>query len=255
MPDPLLVTLGAIFLVFAVADLVHGERTFPQIPFWRARGLLAAAVYFAISYNAPFLWDAWLGAYALMTIGDWALWQQAAIGFLLLEFGTYAWHRTMHNVPFLWRHLHQMHHSAERVDIWGALYFHPFDTLGFALVGSLALVWALGVATEAAIIATIAASFCSMFQHANIRTPQWLGYFITRPESHSVHHQRDVHGYNYGDIPIFDMLFGTFRNPKTWDGEAGFYDGASANFWPLLVGRDISSGMAGEPSTRARLEH
>jgi hypothetical protein len=27
--------------------------------------------------------------------------------------------------------------------------------------------------------------------HMNIRTPEWLGYFIQRPESHRVHHLRD----------------------------------------------------------------
>ena len=46
----------------------------------------------------------------------------------------------MHNVPFLWRWFHQMHHSAERLDIPGAVYFHPFDMLGWAFLGSLVLV-------------------------------------------------------------------------------------------------------------------
>ena len=38
---------------------------------------------------------------------------------------------------------------------------------------------------------------------ANVRTPQWLGYLVQRPESHSVHHQRGVHAYNYSDLPLF----------------------------------------------------
>lgn len=29
-----------------------------------------------------------------------------------------------------------------------------------------------------------------MFTHANIRTPQWLGYFISRSEMHAIHHER-----------------------------------------------------------------
>ena len=43
----------------------------------------------------------------------------------------------MHSSDLLWRVFHQTHHSAERVDIWGALYFHPLDVIGFAFVGSL----------------------------------------------------------------------------------------------------------------------
>jgi sterol desaturase/sphingolipid hydroxylase (fatty acid hydroxylase superfamily) len=42
----------------------------------------------------------------------------------------------------------------------------------------------------------------------------WLGYFIERPESHSLHHQRGVHRHNDADLPVLDMLFGTFHNPR-----------------------------------------
>jgi hypothetical protein len=41
------------------------------------------------------------------------------------------------------------------------------------------------------------------------------------------------------------MLFGTWRNPKTWDGQAGFYDGASERFADLFIGRDVASGVRG----------
>ena len=250
MIDPMVAAVFAIFFVFVALDFVHRARTFPPMPFWRFTGLLVTVCYFAVAYYAPFLWDEWLAENALVSIRDWPLWQQVGVGFLVFQFGTYVWHRTMHNVPFLWRHLHQMHHSAERVDIWGAFYFHPLDAAGFTLVGSLALVWGLCVAPEAAVIVTIMAAFCSMFQHANIATPHWLGVFITRPESHAVHHERGLHAYNYGDIPLFDILLGTFRNPKEWHGEVGFYDGASKRLWSLLVGRDIADGDPVRPKAR-----
>ena len=57
----------------------------------------------------------------------------------------YAWHRAMHRSNFLFRTLHQMHHSAERVDVWGALYFHPLDLTLFAFVYSFMLVVVAGV--------------------------------------------------------------------------------------------------------------
>ena len=79
-----------------------------------------------------------------------------------------------------------------------------------------------------------------MFQHANIHTPRWLGYVIQRPESHSVHHERGWHRSNYSDLPLWDIVFGTFENPPTFEGEAGFYDGASSRVLPMLFGRDVS---------------
>jgi len=162
----------------------------------------------------------------------------------VLELGVYVWHRTMHRTPLLWRMFHQMHHSAERIDIWGAMYFHPFDMVGFAFVVSFMLVVVAGVTPEAALIANLTATFCALFQHANIRTPAWLGYIIQRPESHSAHHERGVHAYNYADLPIWDIVFGTFKNPAQWNGKSGFYDGASARIPEMLVGMDVSEPRA-----------
>jgi sterol desaturase/sphingolipid hydroxylase (fatty acid hydroxylase superfamily) len=79
----------------------------------------------------------------------------------------------------------------------------------------------------------------AIFQHANIKTPQWLGFIIQRPESHSIHHQKGVHAFNYSDLPIFDILFGTFRNPKEFIQEIGFYDGCSTKMKELLSFKDI----------------
>jgi len=79
------------------------------------------------------------------------------------------------------------------------------------------------------------------FQHANIRTPRWLGLFVQRPESHAVHHQRGLHACNYSDLPLWDMLFGTYCNPAVWAGQAGLHDGASNRIGEMLIGRDVST--------------
>ena len=78
-----------------------------------------------------------------------------------------------------------------------------------------------------------------LFCHLNVRTARWIGYIIQRPEQHAVHHTRGVHAYNYG-LPLWDMVFGTFRNPATWTEQAGFWDGASKKTFAMLVGRDVA---------------
>jgi sterol desaturase/sphingolipid hydroxylase (fatty acid hydroxylase superfamily) len=234
------VIAAGLFAAFALFDFAARGRVFPEVPNWKLKGLAFAALYFSIATFAPLMWDGLLGQYQLADGSALPLWAQIATGFLVLQLLIYAWHRTMHNVQPLWRWLHQMHHSAERVDIWGAFYFHPFDMIGWALLGSMALVLGIGLTAEAAIAVSLLATFCSMFQHANIRTPRWLGYLITRPESHSVHHQRGLHAYNYGDIPLFDMIFGTFRNPREFDGEVGFFEGSSRKIVAMLAGREIA---------------
>jgi len=73
------------------------------------------------------------------------------------------------------------------------------------------------------------------------REARWLGYIIQRPESHSVHHGKGIHRYNYSDLPLWDMLFGTFRNPAEFQPEHGFYKGASARIPEMLVFQDVTS--------------
>jgi len=233
------ISLG-LFTAFALLEGLSRGRAFPRVRRWRMKGIGFALLYFAVATFAPLMWDEALGRYQLLDASHLPFAAQIAVGFLVLQFGVYWWHRTMHRSDTLWRACHQMHHSAERVDIWGAFYFHPLDMLGWALLGSVALVLGVGITGQAAFIVAVMATFCSMFQHSNISTPQWLGYFVTRPESHSVHHERGVHDFNYGDIPLFDMIFGTFRNPPVWNGKAGFYEGSSAETAKLLAFRKIA---------------
>lgn len=39
---------------------------------------------------------------------------------------------------------------------------------------------------------------------------------------HRIHHQHNRHKNNYGDIVWWDMLFGTYENPKNWTEKCGF---------------------------------
>jgi sterol desaturase/sphingolipid hydroxylase (fatty acid hydroxylase superfamily) len=138
--------------------------------------------------------------------------------------------------------MHQMHHSAERMDLAGMTYSHPLDTLAaFGLTGlAVAL---LGVSPAAGAVAGFLGFFTAVVQHSNIKTPRLLGYFTQRPEAHGLHHERGVHAYNYGSFPLWDILFGTFRNPETFPAQYGFWDGASSRVGAMLIGRDV-----GEPS-------
>lgn len=146
----------------------------------------------------------------------------------------------MHASNALWRAFHRMHHSAERVDGYGAFWLSPLDMIGWTALASLCLTLVVGITPEAATIVLSVTTFLSTFQHANVRTPPWLGYLVQRPESHSHHHARAVHARNYSDLPIFDLVFGTFYNPKRFATETGFHHGASSRVLGMLRGRDVS---------------
>jgi sterol desaturase/sphingolipid hydroxylase (fatty acid hydroxylase superfamily) len=83
-----------------------------------------------------------------------------------------------------------------------------------------------------------------LFYHWNVRTPRRVGYLLQRPESHCVHHQAGVHAFNYADLPLWDMAFGTFRNPQAWEATCCF--GADERrLAAMLRGPDLAASRGG----------
>ncbi|MEJ7808381.1 MAG: sterol desaturase family protein, partial [Telluria sp.] len=124
-------------------------------------------------------------------------------------------------------------------------WFSPLEIVGWTAVGSIALMVIVGLSAEATTAASLGAALLAMFSHTNVRTPRWLGYLIERPESHSWHHARGPHRDNYSELPVFDMVFGTFRNPEDFAPHTGFYEGASARMFDMTLMRNVSEPVVG----------
>lgn len=77
------------------------------------------------------------------------------------------------------------------------------------------------------------------FYHANVRTPRWLRYFIQTPELHSIHHQLDVHDYNYSDLPIWDRIFGTYKDAVDFVPNCGFPGNNENRLTEMLIFKDV----------------
>jgi len=242
--------LGAYLLMIAL-DFAVPARRFPRVRLWRLRGVAFMVTFVSLSIALPLFWDQHFTEHRLLDLTGLGTWAGAVVGLLGYQVVAYWWHRLMHRVPVLWKWVHQMHHSAERIDVFGAHYFSPLDMLRWILLASVSLVLVFGVTPEAAILANTVVTFIAFFNHSNVRTPRWLGYLVQRPENHAVHHERGVHAYNYADISLIDMIFGTWRNPETWEGVGGFYDGASSRVGDMLLGRDVSEPR-GERDVAAR---
>lgn len=227
--------------LFLLIDLAWQGYPAPAQWGWRTRALAVSAFTFWWSMQSGALWAAYLGDFHLIDGSRFGTLGGAALGILGYELAHYWYHRAAHRFDWLWYAGHQMHHSAERVDAWGAFYLHPFDAAMFATWSVLVPFGVFGLGAEAGALVAVFLTFNAVFQHANIRTPHWLGYLIQRPESHRIHHGRGVHQRNYSDLPLWDMLFGTFENPRDVTGvEGGFYEGASARIPEMLVGKDVS---------------
>ena len=238
--SPVSLTVFATYAALMLWEAFAPARPLPNVPGWKARGVAAFAAYFFVSSYLPYVWSEQLARFQLLDLTRLGTVGGAVVGLVLYEAGVYIWHRTMHGSNALWRAFHQMHHSAERLDTFGAFWFSPLDMIGWTALSSVCLTLVVGITPEAAVLVLYAGTFLSVFQHANVSTPRWLGYVVQRPESHSYHHERGVHARNYSDLPMFDWLLGTLHNPRGFASETGFYDGASRRLGAMLAMRDVA---------------
>jgi sterol desaturase/sphingolipid hydroxylase (fatty acid hydroxylase superfamily) len=241
------ILIPVTFLAMFAFERVFPARPLPKVQRWVLKGFVFFVITGILNAVVPALAAALVAGHVHpLGLSSHGLVAGTAAVILATEAVGYFLHRAFHRWAFLWRWTHQLHHSAERVDIPGAVYFHPFD---IALQTGLpaAVVALLGVTPDAAALGGYILFVLAMFQHMNVRTPHWLGYLILRPEQHSVHHARGVHAYNYGNFALMDLLFGTFRNPASFTAANGFWDGASSLVGSMLLGRDV-----GEPGSVVR---
>lgn len=237
--DPATLATLAMLAGLALWETLAPGRPLPQVRGWLPRTAVTLLAFLMLSAYLPLLWADALAPLQVFDLSGWPTAAGAIAGVLMYEVIGYAYHRALHRFTPLWRAVHQVHHSSERLDSPSAFWFSPLDMVGWTLVPSVALTL-LGLPPVAAGVALLFIGFLSIFQHANLRTPVWLGYFIQRPESHSVHHQRGVHRHNYADLPVIDMLFGTFCNPRDHAPATGFWHGASNRVLDMLLARDVS---------------
>lgn len=254
LTHPMTLLAFALLGGFALLEALRPARRLPSVRGWRLKGALSLLVASLISGFVPFAVGSALHDHRVLDgarLGDVG---GALVGFVVFQFVFYGWHRLVHASRTLFRLFHRMHHSAERLDVWGAFFFSPLDVLAYALLSSTVSTWLLGLTVPAAIAIGIAGLALGFVQHLNVRTPRWLGYVVQRPESHSVHHGRGEHRSNYAALPLVDMLFGTFENPRGFRQRAGFWDGASQRTWALLTGAALRRSRAAAAPVARRAE-
>ena len=240
-------------LLMGVEAIARRGRAWPEIPWWRAKGLAFFIMLMTINAVLPSLVPPELAQHHLFNGAALGVVGGVLIAYPCVALATALLHRAYHRYPLLWRLVHQLHHSPQRLDIPGAVLFTPLEVILNVVVTFTMMVFALGLDPVAAAIVGYIATFYGLFQHLNIRTPRWLGYLIQRPESHSVHHRRGFHAYNYSDFPLWDILWRTFRNPGEFHGDVGFEHSQASRIGAMLIGRDVNADTLG-PDNRGRID-
>jgi sterol desaturase/sphingolipid hydroxylase (fatty acid hydroxylase superfamily) len=236
----MLPTIMIIFCGCFILEKVIPGWPLPSIKTWPVRVLLINAVQIGVVLLAGISWELWLSSWSVFKLSE--LVSPALGGFIAYFIATfifYWWHRWRHEFDALWIGFHQIHHSPRRLEVITSFYKHPGEMIVNSILGSLLVYTLLGLSLEAAAIYTFCTAIGEFFYHTNVRTPRWIGYIFQRPEMHRIHHQAGRHKNNYGDIVWWDMLFGTYENPKEWKHSCGFTPEREERLIDMLAYKDV----------------
>ena len=233
-----LIVLGSAGVMIGV-ELSRPGRFWPRVDHWWFRAVVLNSIQGLMVVIAGLLWDQWMLHHRPWSADALGLMGGSMVGYLVITFVYYWWHRWRHEVLFLWRWFHQVHHSPQRIEIITSFYKHPFELLANGLLSSAILYLGVGLGPAAAAGAVLFSGIAELFYHWNVHTPFWLGYVFQRPESHCVHHQEGLHSFNFADLPLWDILFGTFRNPREEQFRCGFGPAHESRLAEMLWGVDV----------------
>ncbi len=221
------------------AERVRPATKLPNVQGWRMRSILFVGAEILVVAITVAAWILFVDVDPLLAMDRASLTVQVGVNYLLSTFVFYWWHRVRHDSDFLWRATHQLHHSPSRIETITAFYKHPFEVSLDTVLNLFLSFVLLGVSVEAFLAHTACVACSQFFVHMNVATPRWIGLFIQRPEMHRIHHEIGVHKSNYADLPLWDMLFGTYRNPNNVKIDCGFEPGHEARVLDMLTCKDI----------------
>ena len=239
LPTLLTVVSAAVFLTL---ERVAPGRELPNSKGWYARAAFINLCQVAITFGTNRLWlDLFSGASLFQLAALKMPLVEGFIGWFVGTFFFYWWHRIRHLDGF-WHIFHQVHHSPSRIEALTSFYKHPLEILADSALAAAVLYALLGVSLEGALWFNFFAASGEFFYHSNLKTPRWIRFIIQTPELHSIHHQLNVHKYNFADLPIWDRLFGTYKDAESFATRCGFPGEAERKLGRMLLFKDVYNG-------------
>jgi sterol desaturase/sphingolipid hydroxylase (fatty acid hydroxylase superfamily) len=239
----MLYTVIGIGIFFIILERIIPDQKLPEAKGWWLRVCLINCFQIGIVILGTYTWDQWFNGIHLFNLKEqFSPFVCALISYAVITFIFYWWHRWRHEYNFLWLLCHQLHHSASRIETITSFYKHPveiiLDSILICAINNLLL----GINIDGAAFVLLLTACAEYFYHMNIRTPHWLGYFFQRPEMHRIHHEQGKHYSNFSDLPVWDMLFGTYKNPKEKKTICGFKPEREKRLADILLFKNVNSG-------------
>lgn len=182
------------------------------------------------------------GGLIILSSDGYGLLPAAFIYTFAMDFGEYVFHRAQHRFPLLWS-MHSFHHSDSALNVSSAGR-HYWVERSLKMMSIYILVAIIFKTNPMLVAMHVLISFYNYFLHMNIRSGfgRW-SVLINSPQYHRIHHSAlpEHRDCNFAALfPIFDVVFGTYRQPQENEYPSTGIDGGEqpsglveAIFWPL----------------------
>jgi alkylglycerol monooxygenase len=167
--------------------------------------------------------------YLYQHYGFWRFSPSAGIfiaSFVLTDFLHYWYHRTHHEIPWLWK-IHAVHHQPKHFNYTVGLrlpWLHKLTVFPFYFAQAL-----LGIPVEIFLVTVSLHAILQLWTHTELIEGKWgfLNYLLVTPSHHRVHHgmnERYLDRNYAAAFSVWDWLFGTFT-PETEKVQYGIKQG------------------------------
>jgi len=150
---------------------------------------------------------------------------QLALGMFILDTYQYFVHRALHDIPFLYKHLHSVHHRLYVPYAYGSQYNHPFEgAIVDGLSATLAATFA-GLSERQSVVLFAIATYKGIEDHCGYQFPWHPLRFLSSndTEFHEIHHQVAGLKSNFSQ-PLFtfwDRALGTYMTMEQLEARKG----------------------------------
>ena len=124
------------------------------------------------------------------------LWLKLILAVLILDLGTYWFHRLSHLSPVLWR-FHRVHHSDTSMDSSNYFRSHPIEVLFWFGSAPIFISAIFGLDLLVIGVYFLVLTPFLVIEHSNLKFPAWwdktIGLVITTPNFHKIHHDQHQH--------------------------------------------------------------
>ena len=242
------IVIGLFVFFFTLEQILNTPFKFDKRSRYFLHNFLLGVLFVALSYffsiflvfSVEWLNDHHMG---MLYLFETPIWLKLLLGIIFYDLTAYWVHRTIHKVPVLWR-FHRIHHSDTSVDSSTFFRFHSLELLLAFAMGDILTTAIIGTNLFSLLFYYLILNLFLFLEHSNLNYPIWLdktlGWIITTPNLHKVHHEQNQFytDSNYANIFIlWDRLFGTYKYLPVKDIKYGLkeFDDDKKQTFPYLI--------------------